>query len=54
MESRAPKEVEDPRVAIFVKGTHVGEVLNNVMKELVCNHPYYSFFSTKLSEPRAL
>jgi ribosome production factor 2 len=39
MESRAPKEVEDPRVSIFVKGTHVGEVLNNVMKELVCSHP---------------
>ncbi len=30
-----PKEVEDVRTAIFVKGTHTGEVLNGVMKDLV-------------------
>lgn len=35
MEAREPKEVEDPRTAVFVKGTHTGEILNNVMKELV-------------------
>ncbi|PPQ70017.1 hypothetical protein CVT26_013305 [Gymnopilus dilepis] len=35
LEARQPKEIEDPRTAIFVKGTHTGEVLNNVMKELM-------------------
>lgn len=35
MEAREPKEVEEARTAIFVRGTHTGEVLNNVMKELV-------------------
>ena len=35
LDARQPKEVEDPRTAIFVKGTHSGEVLNSVMKELV-------------------
>ncbi|KAH9483523.1 Ribosome production factor 2-like protein [Psilocybe cubensis] len=35
LEARQPKEVEDPRTAIFVKGTHTGEVLNNVMRELM-------------------
>lgn len=35
LEAREPKEVEDPRTAIFVKGTHTGEVLNGAMKELV-------------------
>jgi len=35
LESREPKEVEDPRTAIFVKGTHTGERLNAVMQELV-------------------
>jgi len=34
LDARAPKEVEDPRVAIFVKGTHTGEILNGVMREL--------------------
>lgn len=29
--------MEDPRTAIFVKGTHTGEKVNNVMKELVCS-----------------
>lgn len=35
MDARAPKEVEDARTAIFVRGTHTGEVVNNAMKELV-------------------
>jgi ribosome production factor 2 len=35
MDAREPKEIEDPRTAIFVKGTHTGEVVNGVMKELV-------------------
>ncbi|KAF9485671.1 Brix-domain-containing protein [Pholiota conissans] len=35
LDARQPKEIEDPRTAIFVKGTHAGEVLNNVMKELM-------------------
>lgn len=36
MEARLPKEVEDPRTAIFVKGTHTGETVKAVMKDLVC------------------
>lgn len=39
MDAREPKEVEDPRTAIFVKGTHTGEVVNGVMKELVRSKP---------------
>ncbi|TFY52629.1 hypothetical protein EVG20_g10471 [Dentipellis fragilis] len=35
MEAREPKEVEDARTAIFVKGTHTGEVVTKVMKELM-------------------
>ncbi|KAF9027530.1 Brix-domain-containing protein [Hymenopellis radicata] len=35
MDSRMPKEIEDERTAIFVKGTHTGEVVNNVMKDLM-------------------
>lgn len=35
LEAREPKEVEDPRTAIFVKGTHTGERLNAAMQELV-------------------
>ncbi|TDL18941.1 Brix-domain-containing protein [Rickenella mellea] len=33
--AREPKEVEDTRTAVFVKGTHTGEILNNAMKELM-------------------
>lgn len=46
MDAREPKEVEDPRTAIFVKGTHTGETLNATMKELVR--------SLKLSSPSSL
>jgi hypothetical protein len=35
LDARAPKEVEDERTAIFVRGSHTGEVLNGVMKDLV-------------------
>ena len=35
LEARQPKEIEDARTAVFLKGTHSGEVLNGVMKELV-------------------
>ena len=34
-EAREPKEVEDSRTVIFVKGTHSGERLNGLMAELV-------------------
>lgn len=42
MEAREAKEIEDPRTAVFVKGTHTGEVVNNVMKELVRLSPALS------------
>ena len=35
LEAREAKEVEDARTAIFVRGTHAGEVVQNAMKELV-------------------
>ncbi|KAG6375782.1 hypothetical protein JVT61DRAFT_2632 [Boletus reticuloceps] len=35
LEAREPKEVEDARTAIFVRGTHAGEVVQNAMKELM-------------------
>ncbi|KAE9408373.1 Brix-domain-containing protein [Gymnopus androsaceus JB14] len=35
MDAREPKEVEDARIAIFVKGTKTGEVLNGAMKDLM-------------------
>jgi len=37
--ARAPKEIEDERTAIFVRGSHTGEVLDSVMKDLVCCFP---------------
>lgn len=37
LEKREPKEVESAKTAIFVRGTHTGERLNHVMKDLVCN-----------------
>jgi ribosome production factor 2 len=47
MEARSPKEVEDARTCIFVRGTHTGEVAGNAMKELVRRHPIYSFYPPK-------
>ncbi|TFK45892.1 Brix-domain-containing protein [Heliocybe sulcata] len=35
LEAREPKEVEGPRTALFVKGTHTGDVVNNAMKDLM-------------------
>ena len=35
MDAREPKEIEDPRMALFVRGTHTGDVLNGAMRELV-------------------
>jgi len=35
LEAREPKEFEDPRTVIFVRGTHPGEVVNGAMKDLV-------------------
>lgn len=35
LEARAPKQQEDARTAVFVKGTHTGDVLNNAMKDLM-------------------
>ncbi|KAK7466287.1 rRNA-binding ribosome biosynthesis protein rpf2 [Stygiomarasmius scandens] len=48
LEAREPKEVEDPRTAIFVKGTHTGEVVNGVMKDLMAlKRPNVISFSKK-------
>ncbi|KAI0046846.1 Brix-domain-containing protein [Auriscalpium vulgare] len=48
LEAREPKEVEDPRTVVFVRGTHTGEVVNNVMKELMAlKRPYAISFSKK-------
>ncbi|KAI0259949.1 Brix-domain-containing protein [Gloeopeniophorella convolvens] len=48
MEARDPKEVEDPRTVIFVRGTHTGEVVNRVMKELMAlKRPNAISFSKK-------
>jgi ribosome production factor 2 len=35
LDARAPKEVEDPRTCLFIKGTKTGEILNGVMKDMV-------------------
>ena len=43
LQAREAKEVEDPRVAIFVKGTHAGEKVTAVMKELVRFNSVYAF-----------
>ncbi|TBU29219.1 Brix-domain-containing protein [Dichomitus squalens] len=48
LQAREPKEVEDPRVAIFVKGTHAGEKVTAVMKELMAlKRPHAISFSKK-------
>ena len=36
LDARQPKEIEDARMVLFLKGMHSGEVLNGVMKELAC------------------
>ncbi|GJJ11732.1 hypothetical protein Clacol_005970 [Clathrus columnatus] len=35
LDAREPKEVEDPRTAIFVRGSHPGEKVMGVMKDLM-------------------
>ena len=35
LEAREPKEIEEARTAVFVRGTHAGEVVLGAMKELV-------------------
>ncbi|KZV86151.1 Brix-domain-containing protein [Exidia glandulosa HHB12029] len=48
LQAREPKEVEDPRTCIFVRGTHTGEVLNGVMKDLMAlKRPHAVSFSKK-------
>ncbi|RDX41145.1 Brix-domain-containing protein [Lentinus brumalis] len=48
LQAREPKEIEDPRTAIFVKGTHAGERVNAVMKELMAlKRPHAISFSKK-------
>ncbi|KAJ4468136.1 Brix-domain-containing protein [Lentinula aciculospora] len=35
LDAREPKEIEDARTVVFVKGTKTGEVLNGVMKDMM-------------------
>jgi len=48
LDAREPKEVEDARTAIFVRGTHTGEVVGASMKELMAlKKPHAISFSKK-------
>ncbi|KAJ7733255.1 Brix-domain-containing protein [Mycena maculata] len=48
LDARSPKEVEDPRTTVFVRGTHTGELLNGVMRDLMAlKRPYAIAFSKK-------
>ncbi|KAK7012269.1 Brix domain-containing protein [Favolaschia claudopus] len=48
LDARLPKEVEDPRTTIFVRGTHTGQVLNDVMRDLMAlKRPHAISFSKK-------
>ncbi|KZS89764.1 Brix-domain-containing protein [Sistotremastrum niveocremeum HHB9708] len=48
MEAREPKEVEDAKTVIFVKGSHTGETVNNAMKELMAlKRPHAISFAKK-------
>ncbi|THG94913.1 hypothetical protein EW026_g6646 [Hermanssonia centrifuga] len=48
LQARESKEIEDPRTAIFVKGTHAGEKVNGVMKDLMAlKRPNAISFSKK-------
>ncbi|KAF5309294.1 hypothetical protein D9611_014664 [Ephemerocybe angulata] len=48
LDAREPKEVEDPRTVIFVKGTHTGEVVNGVFKDLMAlKRPHAVAFNKK-------
>lgn len=48
LDAREPKEVEDTRTVIFVRGSHTGEVVGGVMKELMAlKRPHAISFSKK-------
>ncbi|KAF8216383.1 Brix domain-containing protein [Mycena galopus ATCC 62051] len=48
LDARLPKEVEDPRTTLFVRGTHTGQVLNEVMRDLMAlKRPHAVAFSKK-------
>ncbi|EKM50345.1 uncharacterized protein PHACADRAFT_264974 [Phanerochaete carnosa HHB-10118-sp] len=48
LQAREPKEVEGPRTAIFVRGTHAGDKVQNAMKELMAlKRPHAISFSKK-------
>ncbi|KAG8839454.1 rRNA-binding ribosome biosynthesis protein rpf2 [Serendipita sp. 405] len=48
LEARAPKEIESERTAIFVRGSHTGDVLNSAMKDLMLlKRPHAISFSKK-------
>lgn len=48
MDAREPKEIEDARTCIFVKGTHVGERAGPAMKDLMAlKRPHAISFSKK-------
>ncbi|KAL0948800.1 hypothetical protein HGRIS_008930 [Hohenbuehelia grisea] len=47
-DARAPKEIEDPRTAIFVRGSHTGEKVNAAMRDLMAlKRPNCISFSKK-------
>ncbi|KAF8670165.1 Brix protein, partial [Rhizoctonia solani] len=48
LEARAPKEIEDEKTVIFVKGTHVGERVTGAMKDLMAlKRPHAIAFNKK-------
>ncbi|CAE6451890.1 unnamed protein product [Rhizoctonia solani] len=48
LDARAPKEIEDEKTVIFVKGTHVGEKVSGVMKDLMAlKRPHAIAFNKK-------
>ncbi|KAG9090096.1 rRNA-binding ribosome biosynthesis protein rpf2, partial [Ceratobasidium sp. 392] len=48
LEARAPREIEDEKTVIFVKGTHVGERVSGVMKDLMAlKRPHAIAFNKK-------
>jgi ribosome production factor 2 len=48
LDARLPKDIEDPRTTVFVRGTHTGQVLNDVMRDLMAlKRPHAISFSKK-------
>ncbi|KAG8723349.1 rRNA-binding ribosome biosynthesis protein rpf2 [Ceratobasidium sp. 428] len=48
LEARAPREIEDEKTVIFVRGTHVGERVSGVMKDLMAlKRPHAIAFNKK-------